>query len=119
MMPLYEKSFYVVLIVHVLFSAVPLQKSVSDRMEGIRVTNLYYGLACILVRILSVLLGSGLWNATLTTSASEMWLLFAYGIEFLAMIGMISLCTVEKSLRYTKSPPIAYNPTNSSRSLSP
>ena len=40
-----EKGYYLTLLLYGLFAAVSVQKSVRDRMEGIPVTNLYYGLA--------------------------------------------------------------------------
>lgn len=91
-MPLYEKGYYVVLILYGLFSAVSLQKSVRDRMEGIRVTNLYYGLAWISVGISSVLLGIGLWNATLAPSEKGF-----YAMAF--VMSLFAAVTVQKNVR--------------------
>ena len=44
-MPLNEKGYYFTVLMYGLFSAVSVQKSVRDRMEGIPVTNLYYGIS--------------------------------------------------------------------------
>lgn len=44
-MPLNEKGYYFTLLMYGLFSAISLQKSVRDCLEGIHVTNIYYGLS--------------------------------------------------------------------------
>ncbi len=63
-MQLNEKGYYFVILMYGLFSAVSLQKSVRDRLEGIPVTALYYGL-CWLSLVLAVgLLAIGLWTTT-------------------------------------------------------
>lgn len=91
-MPLYEKGYYFVIILYGLFSAVSLQKSVRDRMEGIRVTNLYYGLSWVSVAIASVLLGIGLWNATLSPSEKGF-----YAMAF--VMSLFAAVTVQKNVR--------------------
>ena len=40
-MQLNEKGYYLTILLYGLFSAVSLQKSVRDRMDGVPVTNLY------------------------------------------------------------------------------
>jgi uncharacterized membrane protein YiaA len=64
-MQLNEKGYYFTLLLYGLFSAVSLQKSVRDRMEGIRVTGLYFNLCWVSTLAALGLLGVGLWNATL------------------------------------------------------
>jgi uncharacterized membrane protein YiaA len=54
-MQLNEKGYYFTVIMYGLFASVSLQKSVRDRMEGIPVTGIYFGL-CWLSLGLSVLL---------------------------------------------------------------
>ena len=74
-MQLNEKGYYFTILMYGLFSAVSLQKSVRDRLEGIPVTNIYYGL-CWVSLLLSVgLLAVGLFNATLAGArrASTAW----------------------------------------------
>lgn len=44
-MPLNEKGYYFTVLMYGLFSAISLQKSVRDRLEGIPVSNSYYGLS--------------------------------------------------------------------------
>ena len=67
-MVLNEKGYYFTLLMYGLFSAVSLQKSVRDRLEGIPVTGLYFGLCWLSLGISVVLLAVGLWNASLSNS---------------------------------------------------
>ena len=67
-MPLNEKGYYFTVLLYGLFAAVSLQKSVRDRLEGIAVSGIYYGLCWLSVGISLLLLGVGLWNATLLPS---------------------------------------------------
>lgn len=91
-MPTYEKGYYFVIMLFGLFAAVSLQKSVRDRMEGIRVTNLYYGMAWSSVLIASALLAVGLWNAELTSSEKGF-----YGMSF--VLSLFASVTVQKNVR--------------------
>lgn len=91
-MPPYEKGYYFVVIVYGLFSAISLQKSVRDRMEGIRVTNLYYGLAWVSVILACLLLGIGLWNAALALSEKGF-----YGMAF--VMSLFGAVAVQKNVR--------------------
>jgi len=69
-----------------------LQKSVRDRMEGMRVTDMYYNL-CWFGVVLSIgLLVVGLWNAALLPSEKGF---YAFGF-ILAMFGAIA---VQKNTR--------------------
>lgn len=54
-MQLNEKGYYFTVLMYGLFSAVSLQKTVRDRLEGISVTGIYYGL-CWISLLLSVAL---------------------------------------------------------------
>ncbi len=67
-MQINEKGYYFTLILFGLFSAVSLQKTVRDRIEGIPVTNIYYGLCWVALGSSIALLVIGLWNATLLPS---------------------------------------------------
>ncbi len=91
-MPAYEKGYYFVIILYGLYSAVSLQKSVRDRMEGIRVTNLYYGLSWTSVIVASALLAIGLWNAQLAASEKGF-----YGMAF--VMSLFAAVTVQKNVR--------------------
>lgn len=92
-MPLASKGFYFVLLMYGLFSAVSVQKSVRDRSEGIRVTNLYYGLCWVSVLMCIVLLVGGLFNAE-TIALSEKGY---YGMTFL--MATFAGIAVQKNIR--------------------
>ncbi|HRF37878.1 MAG TPA: inner membrane protein YiaA [Saprospiraceae bacterium] len=91
-MVLNEKGYYFTVLMFGLFSVVSLQKAVRDRLENIKVTDLYYGI-CWFATILSiVLLVIGLWNATLLPSEKGF-----YAFSFLlALFGAIA---VQKNTR--------------------
>ena len=67
-MLLNEKGYYFTVLMFGLFAAISLQKAVRDQLEGIPVTNIYYGLAWFSTLLTVVLLVVGLWNATLDRS---------------------------------------------------
>jgi uncharacterized membrane protein YiaA len=91
-MPLNEKGYYFTILMYGLFAAVSLQKSVRDRMEGIKVTGLYFGLCWISVGLCMLLLTIGLWNATLASSEKGF-----YAMSFLlALFGGVA---VQKNVR--------------------
>lgn len=91
-MLLNEKGYYFTVLMFGLFAVVSLQKSVRDRLEGLTVTDLYYGI-CWFATILSiVLLVVGLWNATLLPSEKGFYA-FAF---LLALFGAIA---VQKNTR--------------------
>lgn len=91
-MVLNEKGYYFTVLLFGLFAAISVQKSVRDRLEGIPVTNIYYGLswACTLIPIL--LLTIGLWNATLTLSEKGF-----YAMSFL--LTLFAAIAVQKNTR--------------------
>ncbi len=91
-MHLNEKGYYFTLMLYGLFSAVSLQKSVRDRMEGIPVTGLYFGLCWISIGACVVLLAVGLWNATLASSEKGF-----YAISFL--MSMFAAIAGQKNVR--------------------
>ncbi len=87
-----EKGYYFTVIMFGLFAVISLQKSVRDRLEGVPVTDIYYGV-CWFGSLLSiVLLVVGLWNATLLPSEKGF---YAFGF-LLALFGAI---TVQKNVR--------------------
>ena len=75
-----------------LFSAISLQKSVRDRLEGIPVTNIYYGLSWFSTVLCILLLSVGLWNARLTLSEKGF-----YAMSFL--LSMFAVIAVQKNTR--------------------
>ncbi len=86
-MQLNEKGYYLTLLLYGLFAAVSVQKSVRDRMEGIPVTNLYYGLAWTSVVSALLLLFIGLWNANLAPSEKGFYGM-AYALSLFAAIAV-------------------------------
>jgi uncharacterized membrane protein YiaA len=91
-MQLNEKGYYFTVLMFGLFAVVSLQKSVRDRLEGIAVTDIYYGLSWFATILSIILLVIGLWNATLLPSEKGFYA-FAF---LLAMFGAI---TVQKNTR--------------------
>lgn len=91
-MQLNEKGYYLTILLYGLFSSVSLQKSVRDRLEGIHVSNLYFGLCWISVGICILLLAVGLWNATLTPSEKGF-----YAMSYL--MSLFASVAVQKNVR--------------------
>jgi uncharacterized membrane protein YiaA len=91
-MQLNEQGYYFTILMYGLFSAVSLQKSVRDRLEGIRVTSMYYGLCWISLAICLLLLSTGLWNATLAPSEKGF-----YAMSFL--LSLFGAVAVQKNVR--------------------
>ena len=91
-MQLNEKGYYFAVLMYGLFSAVSLQKSVRDRLEGIPVTGLYYGLCWLSLSIALLLLTIGLWNATLSLSEKGF-----YAMAFL--LSLFAAVAVQKNVR--------------------
>ena len=91
-MGLDEKGYYFTIIMSGLFAVISVQKSVRDRLEGIPVTDLYYGLSWFSTILAIVLMVIGLWNADLLPSEKGF-----YGISFLmALFGSVA---VQKNTR--------------------
>jgi uncharacterized membrane protein YiaA len=91
-MALNEQGYYFILLMYGLFSAVSLQKSVRDRLEGIPVTGIYYSLCWVSLGLSILLLTVGLWNATLADSEKGF-----YAMSFLlALFGAVA---VQKNIR--------------------
>jgi uncharacterized membrane protein YiaA len=91
-MPLNEKGYYFTLLLYGLFAAVSLQKTVRDRLEGGRVTSLYYGLCWIALLSAVVLMGVGLWNAGLERSEKGF-----YAMSF--VLSLFAAVAVQKNMR--------------------
>jgi uncharacterized membrane protein YiaA len=94
-MQLNEKGYYFTVLMFGLFAVVSVQKSVRDRLEGIPVTDIYYGLSWFSTILSIILLTVGLWNATLLPSEKGFYA-FAF---LLAMFGAIA---VQKNTRDTQ-----------------
>jgi uncharacterized membrane protein YiaA len=91
-MQLNEKGYYFTILMYGLFSAVSLQKSVRDRLEGIPVTGLYFGLCWVSLGLSVLLLTVGLWNASLVTSEKGF-----YAMSFL--LSLFGAVAVQKNVR--------------------
>lgn len=91
-MLLNEKGYYFSIIMFGLFAVISVQKSVRDRLEGLPVTDLYYGLSWFATILSILLLVIGLWNADLLPSEKGF-----YAFSFLlALFGAIA---VQKNTR--------------------
>lgn len=91
-MPLNEKGYYFTILMYGLFSAVSLQKTVRDRLEGIPVTGIYYGLCWVSLILAVSLLTVGLWNASLASSEKGF-----YAMAFL--LSLFGAVAVQKNIR--------------------
>jgi uncharacterized membrane protein YiaA len=94
-MQLNEKGYYFTVLIFGLFSAISVQKVVRDQMEGLPVTNIYYGLAWFTTLLSIVLLTVGLWNADLAKSEKGF-----YAMSF--VLSMFSAIAVQKNTRDIK-----------------
>lgn len=86
-MRLNEKGYFLTLLLYGLFSAVSVQKVVRDRMEGIPVTDVYYGICWASTIISLLLLVIGLWNAPLWLSEKGFYAI-AYFLSLFALIAV-------------------------------
>lgn len=95
-MLLSEKGYYFTVLMYGLFAAISVQKSVRDRLEGIMVTNLYYGISWISTLLSIVLLAVGLWNAALLPSEKGFY-------AFAFLLSTFGAIAVQKNTRDTQS----------------
>ena len=91
-MELNEKGYYFTVLMFGLFSAISLQKSVRDQLEGIPVTGVYFGLTWFTSLLSVALLVIGLWNAELLLSEKGF-----YGMSFL--VSLFAAISVQKNVR--------------------
>lgn len=91
-MLLNEKGYYFTILMYGLFSAISLQKSVRDQLDGIPVTNIYYGLSWFSTMLAVVLLVVGLWNADMLLSEKGF-----YAMSFL--LSLFAAIAVQKNTR--------------------
>ena len=94
-MEMNEKGYYFTVLMFGLFSAISVQKAVRDQLEGIPVTNMYYGIAWFCTLLAIILLTVGLWNATLTKSEKGF-----YAMSF--VLSIFSAIAVQKNIRDMK-----------------
>jgi uncharacterized membrane protein YiaA len=91
-MLLNEKGYYFTILMYGLFSAVSLQKSVRDRLEGIPVTGIYFGLCWFSLGLSVLLLAIGLWHAELTSAEKGF-----YAMSF--VLSLFAAVAVQKNVR--------------------
>jgi uncharacterized membrane protein YiaA len=91
-MALNEKGYYFTILTYGLFAAVSLQKSVRDRLEGIPVSALYFGLCWLSLLLTLLLLTVGLWNANLAASEKGF-----YAMSF--VLSLFAAVAVQKNVR--------------------
>ena len=104
-LPLLAKGYFFTLLMYGLFSAVSVQKSVRDRLEGIPVTTIYYGLSWFSIMLCLLLMSIGLWNAELTLAEKGF-----YSMAYL--LSLFAAITVQKNTRDSvgAEPPAVYTP---------
>ncbi len=88
----YEKGYYFTVLLFGLYAAISVQKAVRDQMEGIPVTNLYYGISWFAAIVSIVLLTAGRWNADLTRSEKGF-----YAMAF--VVSLFAAIAVQKNTR--------------------
>ena len=92
-MELNEKGYYFIVLMYGMFSAVTVQKCVRDRLEGIPLTDIYYGLSWGSALLAVVLLGVGLYN----NEGLELSEKGFFGIAFL--MSLFAAIAVQKNTR--------------------
>jgi uncharacterized membrane protein YiaA len=95
-MELNEKGYYFTVLLFGLYAAISVQKAVRDQLEGIPVTNLYYGISWFAVLLSIVLMTIGLWNADMTKSEKGF-----YAMSF--VLSLFAAIAVQKNTRDIKS----------------
>lgn len=91
-MQLNEKGYYFTVLMFGLFSVISLQKAVRDRLEGVPVTDIYYGISWFSTLLCVVLLTIGLWNATMLPSEKGFY-------AFAFILSLFSGIAVQKNTR--------------------
>ena len=87
------KGYFFVLLMYGLFAAVSVQKSVRDKLEGIPVTTIYFGLSWFSVVLVIVLLAIGLWNTEGLADSEKGF----YAMAFL--LSLFAVVAVQKNIR--------------------
>jgi uncharacterized membrane protein YiaA len=87
-----EKGYYFTILMYGLFSAVSLQKSVRDKLEGTPVTGIYFSLCWLSLGLSIALLAVGLWNAELALSEKGF-----YAMSF--VLSLFAAVAVQKNVR--------------------
>lgn len=91
-MALNEKGYYLIVMLYGLFSVVSLQKTIRDKVEGIKSSGIYYTLSWASSGIAIALLAVGLYNAELLLSEKGF---YAMGY----VLSLFAAVTVQKNVR--------------------
>ena len=100
-MQLNEKGYYLAIFLFGLFSAVSVQKTVRDKMEGIKTTKIYMMICWIGLASAIGLLAIGLVNANLLLSEKGF-----YAMAF--VLSLFAAITVQKNVRDSISDDVGY-----------
>lgn len=93
-MELNEKGYYFAILLMGVYAVISLQKVVRDKVEKIKVSDMYYGISWVIVIASLLLLIIGLRNADLALSEKGF-----YGISYL--LSLFGAITVQKNTRDT------------------
>ncbi len=91
-MQLNEKGYYFAILLMGIYAVISLQKAVRDKAEGLKVSDMYYGISWVIVIAALLLLIIGLRNADLLLSEKGF-----YAISFL--LSLFGAITVQKNIR--------------------
>ncbi|MFN6944711.1 MAG: inner membrane protein YiaA [Cytophagaceae bacterium] len=91
-MSLHEKGYYFTVLMYGLFAVVSVQKSVRDRLEGLPVTDIYYGISWFSTILSIILLTIGLWNALILPSEKGYY-------AFAFLLSLFGAIAVQKNTR--------------------
>lgn len=94
-MELNEKGYYFTILLFGLFSVISVQKTVRDKLEGLAVTEMYYGISWFASIASISLLVIGLWNANIDLSEKGF-----YGMAF--TLSLFAAISVQKNTRDKK-----------------
>lgn len=92
-MELNEKGFYLVLLLLGIYSAISLQKTVRDKIEGIPTTAIFYGVTWFVLAASLIIMSVGLYNAGSITLSEKGF----YGISF--AMSLFAVVAVQKNVR--------------------
>ena len=95
-MLLSEKGYYFTIMMYGLFSVISVQKSVRDKLEGIPVTDIYYGISWFSTILSIILLIVGLWNADTLLPSEKGFYAFSF------ILAIFSAIAVQKNTRDSK-----------------
>lgn len=82
-----------------MLAAVSLQKIVHDKLEGIQVTAIYFGLCWASIILCNALLAIGLWNTSLALSEKGFYIM----VFLLSLFGAVAVQKNIRDLDYLRS----------------